>query len=341
MGCVGARSACGAPAAIGLGEFSSQIAAARHLAEACDGAAAACDPAALPRDADVRGNRGTMFRASWLWLREAVGAAKGASAENRVRRMQEAEAHLQEWKTQGELEAQADALGQAGASAAFGKAQRAATEVLARGEFRANAGPTWLDRQLARIQDWIVRLLLGMDRLGAHNPWVAPLVEWGCFLLAAGGLMFFIRRSLARGALRIALAEDATAAHFSGRDATDWARLAEERGVARDWREGIHCLYWAAIVSLESRRAWRPNPTRTPREYVRLLARGSAARDALGGLTHHFEQIWYGQAEAVEAEFRAAQAAFAEITSLAAADLQRRPPIDLDRRADPAPVGAA
>ncbi len=100
----------------------------------------------------------------------------------------------------------------------------------------------------------------------------------------------------------------------------DWARLAEERAAAQDWREAIHCLYWAAIVALESRQAWRPNPTRTPREYLRLLRPGSEAQRLLRALTGLFERVWYGHGEIGEAEYRAAQASFA---ALSAADLRR------------------
>ncbi len=203
---------------------------------------------------------------------------------------------------------------------AFREAQGAAAKVLARGEFQTAAGPTWLDRQFAKLQDWFLRLLTGMDHLGSKNPWLAPLMEWTCFLLAAGGLVFFVRRSLMRGALRIALGEGAAAAQVSGRDTTDWVRQAEEHRARAEWREGIHCLYWAAIASLESRRAWRPNPTRTPREYLRLLPLGSGAERALAGLNAELERAWYGQREAGQAAFEAAERALAAV---AAADLKR------------------
>jgi hypothetical protein len=66
-------------------------------------------------------------------------------------------------------------------------------------------------------------------------------------------------------------------------------------------------LYWAAIVLLEARRAWRHNPTRTPREYVRLLKPGSARQRALRGLTQVFERVWYGLRGADAAEYARAR----------------------------------
>ena len=325
--------AAGPGATVTIETYRAEVASAERLAAACGGAAAACDPGGLPAEGKVSGPGKLTFHAGWNWLREAVSGAKTASATDRATAMREAGEHL------GELAAEAGGAPAAGEQAGFRQARAAADAVLARGEFQAANGPSWLDRQVARAQDWILRLLLGMTHLGQKNPWLAPLIEWSCFLLAAGGLLFFVRRTLARQALRIALGENA-AAPRNGRDATDWAQRAEERGAAGEWREGIHCIFWAAVVSLETRRAWRENPTRTPREYVRLLRPGSEAQRALRELTHRFERVWYGHAAATEAEFRAARASLAAI---AAADLRRSEAGGVDPAAAPvqaaAPVG--
>ena len=319
-----------APSPISAEAFASQTAAAQGTAAACAGAAPACDPGALPADALVTRPDGTTFRGSWTWLREALASARDKPGPERAAAMRDATAHLDEIaaQTRGTQTRETQTRGTAAAfdQAGLSQAQRAAAPDLARAEFAPDAGPSWFDRQVAKIEDWFLRLLLGMDRLGTHNPWLAPLVEWICFLLAAGGLVFFIRRSLARANLRISLGEG-TAPSWSGREATDWARLAEQHAAAAAWRDAVHCLYWAAIISLEDRRAWRPDPTRTPREYLRLLPPASAAQTALREITRTLERIWYGQAEATAEDFRAAAAALATI---ATTDLKRerttRPP---------------
>jgi hypothetical protein len=94
------------------------------------------------------------------------------------------------------------------------------------------------------------------------------------------------------------------------REATDWAKQAEEFAADAEWREAVHCLYWAAIVSLEARRAWRHNPTRTPREYLRLLKPGSAQQRGLRGLTRIFERVWYGLREGRAEEYAEARALY-------------------------------
>ena len=254
---------------------------------------------------------------SWQWVRATLGAAGKASAQDRMAQMRTAADRLEELETETGVGGEASPTPLARAT--VDRARSAARQVLAGDEFQAASGPTWIDKQAAKLQDWFLRLFLGMDRMGARAPWLAPLIEWCCFGLAAGGLLFFVRRSLSRQALRLALGR-ASPARREGRAATDWQRLAEEHAEQREWRAAVHCLYWAAILSLETRRAWRPNPTRTPREYLRLLRPGSEAQSALRTLTQCFERVWYGQTMGTEADFHAAQASFAAI---AAADLKR------------------
>lgn len=298
-----------------LAAFREQISAAQADVAACAAKASDCRPEVVPKDARVQAEgEFAAFHVDWQWLREALGSAQKGSAQKRGEAMRGAGEHLRELAS--EVDAPAGRMN----AAAFAKVRNAANAVLARDEFRAAEGPSWLDRQIARVEDWIARAFMGMEGIGARNPWLAPLIEWGCFGLAAGGLVFFVRRSLARQMLRIALSEGAVAARRSDRDATDWARLAEERAAAGDWRDGVHCLYWAAVVSLEARQAWRPNPTRTPREYLRLMRPGSEAQQLMRELTALLERAWYGHGEVSEAEYRAARSSFGRIKT---ADLAR------------------
>jgi hypothetical protein len=119
--------------------------------------------------------------------------------------------------------------------------------------------------------------------------------------------------------MRLALEQSMPASTGWEQAAEDWARMAEEHAAAGAWREAVHCLYWAAIVLLEGRRAWRHNPTRTPREYVRLLKPGSAQQQGLRGLTQSLERSWYGQREATAEDFRRAQGYFRQLETAAEA----------------------
>lgn len=318
------------PVPLSASAYANELAGAQRLVAACALTGAACDASAIPVDADVARAGGTTFRASWLWLREALAVAKGASPQERGNSMRLAAQHLVE------CAAEANSPRQEGA-AELPQAQAAAARILARAEFQAGPGPTWIDRKMARVQDWFLRILLGVSRLGAGNPWLAPLLEWICFLGAAGGLLLFVRQSLSRQTLRLSLGGSAAAAQGDSGQVADWARLAEESAAGERWREALHHLYWAAILSLETRRAWRPNPTRTPREYLLLLPSGSPAQRTLRELTRSLERVWYGHGEGTAPEFQAAKARLAEIQ---AAD-PTAGPRDVERRAARTPsVGA-
>ena len=100
----------------------------------------------------------------------------------------------------------------------------------------------------------MLRLFTGIGPTwGKRAPWLAPSVEWGCFALAAAGLLWFVRQSLARQALRISLSEGAAAGRERGdRHSADWARhgagASRRRRLARS--RSIPC-YWAAIALME------------------------------------------------------------------------------------------
>ncbi len=313
---LGTRDAWAAPNEVSVSAFRAQVSLAERLVADCTARASACSGRTLPGDEQVGGEASRAgFHASWGWLQETLDAAAKAPAPERTRAMLAAGDRLTE--IAGEVSGNDVSEG-----ASFAAAHAAAARVLAREEFRADAAPTWLDRQIGRLQDWFLRLFVGLGLVGARNPWLGPLIEWLCFGLAAAGLLFFVRRSLQRQSLRLSLEEGVAIATRKTLHSTDWTRRAEAAEAAGDWREAIHCLYWGAIAALETQRAWRPNPTRTPREYVRLLRPGSEAQRALGALTRRFERTWYGSALPTRAE---AQAAKLETTAIQANDPSRRP----------------
>jgi hypothetical protein len=191
----------------------------------------------------------------------------------------------------------------------FVRAQTAAQKILAGAEFQRPEPSLW-DRIKAKIVAAIVRVFLGIDRVTTQSPWVGRALEWLLFLAAAVGLLLWVLRTVQRQRLRVALGGEPAKSTAWARETEDWRRQAEQEAARGAWREAIHALYWAAIVQLERRRAWRHNPSRTPRDYVRLLKAGSAEQRELRGLTSALEQSWYGQREANAAEFAEARERF-------------------------------
>lgn len=198
--------------------------------------------------------------------------------------------------------------------AEFAQAKSAALRVLARGEFQ-RPEPTWWDKLKAKIGEIIVRFFLGVDRVTTQSPWVGRALEWLLFIAAAVGVLVWVLRTVRRQRLRVAMGGEAAKAAAWDRETEDWRRMAEREAAKGAWREAIHALYWAAIVHLEQRRAWRHNSSCTPREYVRLLKAGSEEQRELRSLTNALEQSWYGQREPNESEFGEARESFDRLAS--------------------------
>src|SRR5262249_34816705 len=86
-------------------------------------------------------------------------------------------------------------------------------------------------------------------------------------------------------------------------DSRVWANdalAAAERG---DYREAVHCAYWAGVVHFEGLGLLKRDGSRTPREALRLLEPHPAEQKLLCECTRHFELIWYGYRPASAADW--------------------------------------
>jgi len=205
------------------------------------------------------------------------------------------------------LASQAEGAEQPDEAETFQHERAVAGEVLQRPEFQRDLSETWWEQKKKQLFGVLEKIFGRVNRLGHAAPWLVKTMEWTLFVGAAVGLLIFLLRQMARQRLRVELGASAIKADAWSRESSDWAQRAEAFASEGAWRDAVHCLYWAAIVLLESRRAWRHNPTRTPREYVRLLKPGSAQQAGLRGLTQIFERTWYGLREVDAAEYTQAR----------------------------------
>lgn len=280
-------------------EFQAHLASVQALVRACGAAASACVRDNVGADERVGTKPG--FELRWLWLREALDQARSGNAEKRGQLMQQSSARLDEMVR--------ESARPEGETAQFAEARKDTDRILASAEFAAVERQSWLDRQVAKFWSWWYRLWERMSNLGEAAPWVGRLLEFLLFGGAGAALILFIYRNLQRQRLAVAL-NSAGGELAWQRESTDWAAQADGSARNGDWRDAVHCLYWATIVMLEGRRAWRHNPARTPREYVRLLKPGSAQQGALRGLTQIFERLWYGLREAGAADYEKARSLY-------------------------------
>jgi hypothetical protein len=309
---VSAGAASAAPRTVSEADVRGDLTRLRTVVAACQADAKACDPSAVGDDLQVGDPAHGGYALHWSWLRDALEKSKTLDTQHRADSMHDAAAQMS--RTEAEL----DASGPPDGERDFPRAKSTAAGILAGAEFQRHEELTWWDRLKAGFFRWLGRMLDGLSNTGAGAAWVGTLLEWLLFVGAAVGLLVFLLRAVSRQRLRVSMEGAAPVKTPWDREATDWAQLAERYARQREWRDAVHCLYWAAIVSLESRRAWRHNPTRTPREYLRLLKPGSPQQRGLGRLTRIFERVWYGLREARPEEYSEARQLYESLASGAA-----------------------
>jgi Domain of unknown function (DUF4129) len=283
-----------------LAEYTAHLQDLHALIERCQANAAACDPALVGDDEQVKldslgsGANVNEFEVRYDWLRKAIKAASDWKASGRHANLDAAAARID------------DALREAGTTPGgvpFADARHKADAILRHPEFATVADQSVWEKILARFFLWLDSLFNHVASFGRRSPWIAPLLEWGLIALALAGLLLWAMRMLQRQ--RLAVRTEATRQIEPWEEASrNWRNLAEEQAVKQDWREAIHCLYWASIVMLEGRRFWSPNRSRTPREYVALLEPGSQRWSLLHQQTRGFERIWYGLNPADATDYR-------------------------------------
>lgn len=181
-------------------------------------------------------------------------------------------------------------------------------QVLAGRDFRNLEEPTTRDAALERIGNWLNRFFENAAKLRARSAWIGRLIVWGFILVVSVGLVWGLLQMERRWRIRLVPDGDGPAAGAaSARDWQLWLGDASKAAAAGEWREAIHCIYWASISRLESRRLWPADRARTPREYLALVAAEDPRKTGLAKLTGSFERIWYGGRPAAEGDYRKAE----------------------------------
>jgi hypothetical protein len=286
-----------------LAQYQAHLEKLRTLVETCEANASACDPKAVGEDEQVQlqglgvGANVNSFEAHYDWLRAALASARNADDKTRGDKLKTAEARLDE-----DLH---EASGQNSAGTDVAVARRKADAILGHPEFATVHEDSIWERIWARVLFWLDSLFNSVARFGTRSPWIGPVMEWGLIGLALIGLAVWAMRVLQRQRLAVRV-EAARQIEPWEETARNWRVLAEEQAAHGDWREAVHCLYWASIAVLEGRRMWTPNRSRTPREYVRLLESGSSRWKLLRQQTQGFEHVWYGLHDAAQQDYERA-----------------------------------
>lgn len=164
--------------------------------------------------------------------------------------------------------------------------------ILRRREFSRANGPSDAELLLARISRWIAeRLFRLLSRLHIGRT-AGNVVTWTIVALAFALLCYWVWQNVSRS-LRNA-APSVLQGTGAANESRQWARDAFSAAERGDYREAVHCAYWATIVHLEGLGLLKRDYARTPRESLRLLEPHPKEWRLLGDFTRHFELIWYG-----------------------------------------------
>jgi hypothetical protein len=178
------------------------------------------------------------------------------------------------------------------------------TKILERGEFQAAAGPSEWDLLKARIGRWIFEHILRLLKFLHMRQKTGNMVAWGVICVDVLLLFYVVYMRLlktAKGAQFKAEVEP------SSSDARHWAQEALAAADRGDYREAIHCAYWASVARLEDICILPKDRSRTPRESLLLLEQHPREQGVLQAITRNFELIWYGYRPASATEWAGAR----------------------------------
>lgn len=164
-------------------------------------------------------------------------------------------------------------------------------KILNRREFSGANGPSQSELWADRIGRWMGEQILRLLSLLHVGRTTGNVITWTIVALALGFFCYWVWENMFRAPRR---SEPTQTRAGATEELRQWARdalAAAERG---DYREAVHCAYWATIVRLEAMGLLRRDHSRTPRESLRLLEPHARERQLLGDFTRNFELIWYG-----------------------------------------------
>jgi hypothetical protein len=188
--------------------------------------------------------------------------------------------------------------------------------ILKRREFRSVRAPNQMGSFWDQLTDWVWRFLGKLfSRAGSH-PAVTTALLWGLVaglsLIFLGWLIYSLTHlSPANIWFRRSQAPAEAAAPLGTWQ--EWAQQARAAAARGEYRDAIRIIYGAAVRRIGEAGTWQLDPSRTHREYVRLLPADSLYRPPLVAITTCFERVWYGNVQASSIDY---EAALGELESL-------------------------
>jgi len=166
-------------------------------------------------------------------------------------------------------------------------------KILDRKEFQKAAGPSQSELYQERLNQWLARHLLGLFRFLHISQQTGNALAWTVMGLAFLALCYIVWKWLAANTGTAGSAIEEVKPKLPS-DTREWVREAFAAAERGNYREAIHCAYWAAVAKLEDLNVLSRDRARTPRESLRLLEQHPNEQGMLREMTGRFELIWYG-----------------------------------------------
>ena len=186
---------------------------------------------------------------------------------------------------------QAQELAHLSSGTNLAQAQGELNSILSRSEFQEASGPSAWDVIRARINRWILEHIIRLLSLLHISQKTGNAIAWAVLFLAVVLLFYVVYRWLSNSSKS---AQFRAEVEPRASDARYWQKEALAAADRGDFREAIHCAYWASIAHLEDIRILPQDRARTPRESLRLLDQHPKEQGVLQSITRNFELIWYG-----------------------------------------------
>jgi hypothetical protein len=187
-------------------------------------------------------------------------------------------------------------------------------KILSTREFGAAQGPSPWDLWKARVARWVGEQIYNLLRrlhLGAK---AGNTLAWIIVGIAFLALCYWVWKSLSATSRKREIPAEAT---MPSDDPRQWAKDALAAADRGDFREAVHCAYWAAVVHFESLGVLKRDRARTPRESLHLLDPHPTEQNLLREFTRRFELIWYGYRPASAGDWSEARSNLEKIGCLA------------------------
>jgi len=264
---------------VSVEEYRHHLDQLRSLVADCGRVVTACNPENVGNDDRVHPLQGQPYAMRYGWLRALFDDRDPVVHRSRMELLAQAEQRLSD---------QEEELNHPHSALSLRQEDRMQRDrVLASKEFQVVHEYSWRERVSAWLSEKLTRIFGDAASLGRIAPWFGKMLEWGSLLAAITLLVLWIYRTLDRQRTALGKLTGDAAKREAVEASRVWAELAQVHAANGEWRDAIHCLYWASIVLLEERRTLRRSETRTPREALQLLVVSPRLREPLAAQTVH------------------------------------------------------